>query len=97
MKTVALIGGVVLALVIAVLLLAGVLFLTGEATVSWNRHHYGIAARLDLSEDYGFGMLALLIDCAVAMAALPFTFFAGWHLSGRVQNAWASNQAAGCI
>lgn len=73
------------------------MLLVGDATVSWYVHHYEIAARLDLSEDYGFGLLTFLIDCAVAVVTLPFTLFAGWRLSRRIQRALVANRAAGSI
>lgn len=69
------------ALTLAMLVI--VWLLAGEVTAEMYTHHHGIAARVDLSEDYGFGMLAMLIGCVAALLALPLAALAGWRLSGR--------------
>ena len=73
------------------MLLVIVFFVSGEAAVAWYMHHYAITSRLDLSEDYGFGMLSLAVECAAALVALPFALFSGWRLSGRIYAAVVAN------
>lgn len=77
----------VVALALTVLVLAGVLFFSGEATVAWYMSHYSVPARVELSEDYGFGMLALFVDAASALVALPLASFFAWRMSGRLARA----------
>lgn len=87
MKTLAFFSRVLIALVLAGALLVSALFLVGEATVAWYMHHYAVVSRLELSEDYGFGMLGFFVECTTAIVALPIAIFASWRLSGRVQAA----------
>ena len=91
MNTVALALKVIVAVAIAVLLLVGVVFLAGEATVAWYMNHYGVSARIELAEDYGFGMLTLFVWCASGLIALPFVAFGAWRMSGRLQRILLAN------
>lgn len=91
MKTLVFLGRVFIALALAALLLVAVLFLAGEATVAWYLHYYAVAPRLELSEDYGFGMLGFFVQCATAVVVLPLAVFAGWRLSGRIQARWLTS------
>lgn len=84
MKLLILTGRLFVVLAFAALMTFLMLFLAGEVTAAWYMHHYNIAARNELSEDYGFGMLAFAIGCAVATATLFFAFFVGWRFSGRI-------------
>lgn len=85
MKTLVFLGRVFVALTLAAVLLVAVLFLAGEATVTWHLQYYVIASRRELSEDYGFGMLVFFVQCVAAVVALPLAVFAGWRLSARIQ------------
>ncbi len=87
MNSIVLVFRVVVAFVVTSLLLAAALFASGEATVAWYMNHYGVPARSDLSEDYGFGMLATVVWLASFLLALPFTCFVSWRLSGRLVRA----------
>jgi hypothetical protein len=49
-----------LTLALAVLLVAATAYLAGEVAVAWYMQHYSVAARVDLSNDMGFGMLGFL-------------------------------------
>ena len=82
MNSIVLVCRVAVALVITSLLLAAVLFVSGEATVAWYMNHYGVPARIDLSEDYGLGMLATVVWVASFLLALPFACSVSWRLSG---------------
>ena len=84
MTTLAFFGRILIALTLAAVLLVVVLYLAGEATVAWYLHHHAVASRIELSEDYGFGMLVSFVLCATAAVALPLAIFAGWRLSGRI-------------
>lgn len=81
----------VVAVAVTVLLLASVLFVAGEATVAWYMSHYGVPARIELSEDYGFGMLALFVEGTSALLALPFASFVAWRMSGRLARAMVAS------
>jgi hypothetical protein len=85
MKTLVFLIRVLVALTLAAVLFVAVLFLAVEATVAWYLQYYAIASRLELSEDYGFGMLVFFVQCATAVVALPLAMFAGWRLSARIQ------------
>ena len=89
MNTVALALKVIVA--VAVLLQGGVVFLAGEATVAWYMNHYGVSARTELSEDYGFGMLTLFVWCASGLIALPLVAFGAWRMSGRLERILLAN------
>ena len=91
MKAVAVLCRIFGALALAGVLLVIAFFVSGEAAVAWYMHHYAITSRLDLSEDYGFGMLSLAVECAAALVALPFALFSGWRLSGRIYAAVVAN------
>lgn len=93
MKSLIFFGRVLVALVISVLFLAVALFLASEITRTWYMQHYAVASRLELSEDYGFGMLGFFVLCVIAVVVLPFTALAGWRLSGRLQRAVVANPA----
>lgn len=69
-------------LVLTSLCLVAIWFLVGEAVAYWYRHHHQIAERIDLSEDYGFGMIVFLVDGVALLVSLPFALYWGWRLSG---------------
>lgn len=72
-----------------------VIWLAGEATVAWYMHRYQIATRIELSEDYGFGMLALLVECGAALVAVPLLLIVGWRASGRLLRSGAEGSSDG--
>lgn len=69
-------------LVFTALCLVAIWFLVGEAVAYGYMHHYSIADRAELSEDYGFGMIAFLVDGMALLVSLPFALFLGCRLSG---------------
>ncbi|WP_157836542.1 MULTISPECIES: hypothetical protein [Paracidovorax] len=53
-----------------------------EAITAWYMHQHGIASRLDLSEDMGFGML-LFAGWMASAFTLPLWGYLGWRLARR--------------
>ena len=49
----------------------GVIFIDSELMVAWYMNEAQVTNRIELSEDYGFGMLTLLTCFAAFVLALP--------------------------
>jgi hypothetical protein len=62
----------------------GSAFLAVEITVAWYMRSYGIAQRVDLSNDYGFGVLASAVMVGVTLVSGLLSFTLAWRMSGKI-------------
>jgi hypothetical protein len=75
---------VALSLAFAAAAAVGWAFLAVEITVAWYMRNYGIAQRVDLSNDYGFGMLASAVVVGVTLVSGLLSFILAWRMSGKI-------------
>lgn len=54
-------------------------------------NHYDMPVDIDLSNDYGLGMLLMFVCGASLFIALPFVVFGAWRLAGRLQRIVLAN------
>lgn len=59
-------------------------YLAAETYVSWYMAHYGVVVRADLSEDYGFGILGLMISVLTFTVSFAVVGWLIWRLSRRL-------------
>ena len=57
-------------------------FLVGKAVSYGYRHYYSIADHVDLSDDFGLGLIGFLVAGIASLVSIPFAIYWGWRLSG---------------